>query len=218
MDRVALITDIDTEPGSSLLKYCYSDYTHIIGTVSSSGSNFALTDMPDERLEVVEWKKRSPFEAKNILLSIIKKYKALDDAFIIHSCTADETPIHDLDIAYIDMTIDIWLKQYIFLCREILSYFLNGGNGFMLLVNNIAYKHENGNAALFESIHYGFDGFMRDLVTFCKKSNVRINGITAISPDSKSLSGYIEKLLSAKFRDMSGKIMTFGKNKRRFPF
>jgi NADP-dependent 3-hydroxy acid dehydrogenase YdfG len=216
MDRIVFITDVDTQLGSSLLKHCYTDYKHIVGTISSPVKEFSFSDVIDERLDIIEWNRRSPFEAKNILLSVIKKYKKLDEVLVIHSSMADTTQLHNIEVADIDMTVDIWIKSYIFLCREILNYFSSKTGGLLLLINNIHYENKKNTSPLFELIKHGFSGFMQQLMRVYKDRSITINGIESSSPDAKELSTFIYKCLCERLRNLSGKIVTFKKKGKLF--
>jgi hypothetical protein len=211
MERVALITDIDTPLGHSLLHHCYTDYDHIAGTVSSPVKDVSFPGVISERLFTIEWTRRSPFEVKNIILSVIKKYKKLDETLIIHSALADTTHFGNLEIADIDMAVDIWLKNYVFLCREILTYYTSVKGGVLILINNIYYENKKTISPLFELIHDGFRGFTLNLMASYREKAMRINSIESSSPDEKALSVFVSKCLRDRLRSISGKTITFHK-------
>ena len=215
MDRVVLITDINTPLGSALLVKYHTDGEKIIGTITPDNKDFSLPNWSDDGLEVLEWNRHSPVNSKNIILSVLKKYKKLDEVCLIQNMIGNDSFFHELDFKSIDKAIDNWIKGNFFLCREILKVFIQNASGVLVLINNIK-CNSNITSPLFEAIRSSFRSFTKELSLTYGSHNIFINGFESTSNLSEDFGGFIYKRICEKMRNNSGRIIQFNKKKSFF--
>ncbi|MBN2443407.1 MAG: SDR family NAD(P)-dependent oxidoreductase [Spirochaetales bacterium] len=207
MDRIVLITDVDTPLGYSLTKLYSNDGDKVIGTVSSGNPGSSIKDEDKGVIDIVDWHRTSPIEAKNLVLSIMKKYKRLDETLIIQSSETVSTPLHDTGIADIDKDIDNSLKSIFFLTREIIKTYMSRKNGLLFFIYNMTMKQET--TPIQEAIKNGISGFINQVLISYKDEQFKVNSIESTLTNIETLSSSIYKSINERLRQSSGKRIRF---------
>jgi hypothetical protein len=73
MERNVLITDIDTPLGYALAGYYMKDGERVVGTISSQNPELPYANLDKDKIDIMEWRRASPLESKNLLIQIVKK-------------------------------------------------------------------------------------------------------------------------------------------------
>ena len=214
MERIVLITDIDTPLGYALARFYIKDSEKVIGTVSSQNPDLPFKELDKDEIDIIEWQRTSPVDSKNLMLTILKKYKKLDEALIIQSIESKSMKLHETNISEIDKEIDFWLKGLIFLCREIIKTFISGQSGIIVFINYLtseqsvkqSVKHKT--SCVFEAIRHGIGGFMNQVLHSYQKE-FKVNTIESSFVAEDILSTYIYKNIKERLRGVSGKKLKF---------
>lgn len=207
MQRIVLITDIDTPLGYALLKPYIKENEKVIGTVSSGKSDTLVKDLDKNLIDIIQWQRTSPIDTKNLILTIIKKYKKLDEALIIQSIQSAALKLHETPVTEIDKSIDSLLKGLFFLCREIIKTYLSRQAGILLFINYL--NTPQGPSPISEAIKNGIDGFIGQLFRSYQKERFILNSIESSYVDADILSAFIYKNIKERLRQSSGKRLRF---------
>ncbi|MBN2532693.1 MAG: SDR family NAD(P)-dependent oxidoreductase [Spirochaetales bacterium] len=205
MERIVLITDIDTPLGYALAGFYIKDGERVIGTVSSQDSDLPYMNL--ENIDIVEWRRFSALESRNLLLHIIKKYKKIDEAIVIQSVISKTRKLHETEISDIEKGIDFWLKGLFFICREIIRTYEKQKNGALFIINHS--NKEQGISTVSETIKAGTREFTRNLISSYEKEAFLLNSIESSSPTDDTLSAFIYKTIKERLRQISGKQVNF---------
>lgn len=203
MERIVLITDIDTPLSYALARLYIKDGEKVVGTISSQNTGLPYSDLDKDAIDIMEWHHSSPLEAKNLLIHIIKKYRKLDEAIVIHSIESKTLKLHETGIADIEKGIDHWLKGLFFICREIIKTYVTQKNGALFIIN--CDTKEQGISPVSEAIKAGTRGFIRNLLHSYGKDSFLLNSIESSYVKEDILSASVYKTIKERLRQVSGK-------------
>jgi hypothetical protein len=213
MDRVVLITDIDTALGLSLLETYHRNGVKALGISSAEKKIKSFPEFGKDELEIFEWRRYSPIDAKNVIIEVLKKYKTIDEALVVQSVSASGTILPDIDIALIDKTVDYWVKGNLYLTREILSFFSKVKKGILAFIDHRPINENEKSSPLEESVRSAFSGIIGSLLPCYLGKEVFINGFESTSANELNFAQFVYKNMNERFRNVSGKLVTYHESK-----
>jgi NAD(P)-dependent dehydrogenase (short-subunit alcohol dehydrogenase family) len=86
-----------------------------------------------ETAVTVTWNRRSALSARSVVLHAQNLYGRLDEAVIVFSPVRESVPFHESSIVSIENRTDAEVKGYLFMIREIVSYFQKQRSGRLVL-------------------------------------------------------------------------------------
>jgi hypothetical protein len=223
MEKIILVSDADTPLGYTLFNFFLNDGNKVAGTVSSIKKNIQIAEPHKEAAAIFEWGRSSPVESKNLLLSIIKKFKRLDEAILIqalqpgapgiseNAVRSYNTPLHETEISAIEKEIDYRIKGLLFLSREIIKTFTVQKKGFLFFVNNFYYADEI--SVLRRLIETGITSFLKELMKSYRNSGIMMNVIESAAasaglPADDEFASFVYKNITEKFIKPGGQPKT----------
>jgi NAD(P)-dependent dehydrogenase (short-subunit alcohol dehydrogenase family) len=149
----------------------------------------------DNRL-IVPWSAQSPVSARNVILNTLSAFDAIDDAVVVHSLTRDKRPIHELPSAYLQESIDTYLKGYVFMIKELASHFSKKKSGTLSLVVNV--EGSEVLTMLDALVTAAFSALAKSMVTSYQNDTIRVNGFESASPDTADFAQFIWGTISGQ--------------------
>lgn len=209
MERVVLISDIDTELGMNLLKQYYANHCKIIGTSTTAVNNLDISEFNTEYVEIVPWNRISPVGAKNVLIKGITRFREIQEVLILQTAGFISSQLTGLSVLEIEQCIDMWSKGTCFLVREVLGHLQQQNRGCISLVNNVYYKDNDAVSPLRDILEAGFKALAKNLLQLSKESQITINCFESTTIHSDKFSEYIYKTNTERTGKLSGRTFSY---------
>lgn len=213
MDRITVVTDIDTKLGFSILN-AFLEYGEKVMGISSVKKDEIR--FPGARgFECYEWNRSSPIGSRSAVVEILTKHKRIDELVVVQSIRPDAVTIEETDSALVNKAIDYWIKGNLFITREALRFFSEKKAGSLVVVNHLEESGKKANAVS-ETIYSACSGLAGALLLHDAGRDVRINGIESRSENTDALAGFVIKTVTERFRKTSGKLLSYNDQKGLF--
>jgi NAD(P)-dependent dehydrogenase (short-subunit alcohol dehydrogenase family) len=201
MGKAVLVTEGDTPLGAALVRM-FSAKGFSVVTTTPTGRETAEQPAASEGdgVRVVPWNRRSPLSAKNVLLSSLNAFDALDEVFILEAPCPSANPLHWAGSAEIERSFDE-AKGPVFLAREIVSYFPQKKRGLLALVS---FPSAGSDTAVQAAMREAFRGFATSLMESSGSQGFLVNGFQSSGAGVDEFAGFIDRTLEEKARKISG--------------
>ncbi len=94
----------------------------------------SLAEFTDPAVTAITWTPRSAISAKSLILKVTNRVQSLDEAVVIVEIPPTSRAFHEASYSDLDEMIDTYVKGPVFLVREILGLFVEGGRGGLTVV------------------------------------------------------------------------------------
>jgi NAD(P)-dependent dehydrogenase (short-subunit alcohol dehydrogenase family) len=201
MGKSVLVTEGDTPLGAALVSL-FSAKGFSVVTTTPVGRDAAEQRAISEgdSVRVVPWNRRSPLSARNVLLSALNAFEALEEVFILEAPCPSANALPEAASAEIERSFDE-AKGPVFLAREILSYFPRRKRGLLALVS---FPSAGTDTAVQAAMREGFRGFASSLMADQNGTGIIINGFQSSGAGVEEFAEYIDRTLEEKARKISG--------------
>jgi hypothetical protein len=216
MDRVIVITDIDTKLGCSLIRTYREAGEIAVGISPVKKADLEYSDLKGNDYEIIEWNRNSLIDSKSAILEIIKKYKTIDEVLLVQSIPEYKSSLADIEFSTIDRNIDYWVKGNIYFVREVLRLFAEKESGTLALINHSLSDEKNRRTPLSETVQSAFSGLTKSLLPLYAGKDVCINAFESVTDSPEELARFIYKNMCERFRKVSGKTASFQSGKNLF--
>jgi NADP-dependent 3-hydroxy acid dehydrogenase YdfG len=210
MKQVALVTDASTPLGDQLVRRYLSEGFGVIAT--SSGA--ATVDTPlvseEEDLLLVEWNRKSPISAKNVLLTGRNRFDRIDQTLLLLAPELEQKLLQETAAETIDRAVDDWIKGSLYMIRVILRLYAEKQEGLLALINHMPQAARAVPPPLESALRGGFRATAEAIFAGVGQQNVFITGF-------ESTSTKIEELADFIFDTMNGKGIRIAGKWHRFP-
>jgi NAD(P)-dependent dehydrogenase (short-subunit alcohol dehydrogenase family) len=201
MGKAVLVTEGDTPLGAALVSLFRAKGLSVVTTTPSGGDAAEQRAISEnDSVRVVPWNRRSPLSARNVLLSSLNAFEALDEAFILEAPCPSANALPEAASAEIERSFDE-AKGPVFLAREVLSYFPRRKRGFLALVS---FPSAGTDTAVQAAMREGFRGFASSLMAGQNGTGIIINGFQSSGAGVEEFAEYIDRTLEEKARKISG--------------
>ena len=210
MKQVALITDASTPLGDQLLRRYLSEGFSVVATRSEGAAIDTPLVSEDEDLQVVDWNRKSPISAKNVLLTGLNRFDRIDQTLLLLTPELEQKLLQETAAQTIDGAVDDWIKGSLFMIKTILVLYGQKQKGLLGLINHTPQAARAVPPPLESALRGGFRATAEAIFAGVGQQNVFVTGF-------ESNSDKIEELADFIFDTMNGKeIRTAGKW-HRFP-
>lgn len=168
----------------------------------------------------VAWNRRSPLSGQNIVYEAVKFMGEIDRAIIIYSPGRDNRAFHECSSGYIEESVDLGIKGYLFLLKELIGYFQKKESGSLSLV--IDDEGTDILSPVDACISGSFKSLAQSLFMFYQNEPIFINGFRSSSANIPDYAQFIFRTLEEKqartkgewhkFSDRSGFFQTLPLN------
>jgi len=205
MGRVVFITDIDTSLGNQLVSLYLESGDRVFATSTNEDALSSFNQVAGDSLKVLQWKRRSPVSARNMVLRALAAFDAIDVLILLGPPDLGNVPLLQLEAADIEEEVDSWVKGSLFLARELLAYFARRRGSLAALVGQ---NTAPGSGVLAEITRASFRGLMEALLrnTGAAGDNVAVNAFESSSANTEDYAAFVHRALEEKAKRSSGKI------------
>jgi len=205
MGRTVLISDAETPLGRELVSAYLQAGDTVVAAVSPQAS-----PKPEwaGSLLAVDWNRRSSLSTRNLLLTAVNRFEAVDEAVILDCRTMSEKLAQELSSAEIESEVDAYVKGTVFLVREVMIHFTDRGRGVLCLAAFSPQAADSPVPPLDGAIREFFHGFTRSLLATCASGPITANAFQSYSSTPVEFTRFIAKTLEEKARKISGRSFT----------
>ena len=209
MNRVALITDADTPLGDQLMRrYLSEGYG-----VAASSSNHTRIETPlvseEEDLLLVDWNRKSPISAKNVLLTALNRFDRIDQTLLLSTPEPEQKLLQETATETIDRAVDTWIKGSLFLMKAVLELYGQKQRGCLALINHLAQAEAAVLPPLESALRGGFTAAAEAILAGTGQQNVFVNGFESRSQNIEELADFIFDTMNDRGIRTSGRWYRF---------
>jgi NADP-dependent 3-hydroxy acid dehydrogenase YdfG len=210
MKRVALITDAATPLGDQLVRRYISEGFGVVATCSGGDRIDTPVVSEQEDLLVVDWNRKSPISAKNVLLTGLNRFDRIDQTLLLLTPELEQKLLQETAVETMDWAVDAWIKGSLFMIKTVLVLYGQKKEGLLGLINHTSQTARAVPPPLESALRGSFKATAEAIFAGVGQQNVFVNGF-------ESNSAKIEELADFIFDTMNGRgIRTAGKW-HRFP-
>lgn len=198
VERTILVSDADTPVGQELVRLFAARGMRVVGATTTAASGPLA----------VAWNRASPASARAVVLTVLNRFGALDEAVVLCPPDVASGLAHELASAAVSQALDVGLKGPILLVRELLAHFLGQGAGVLSLGLYSARREEEPAPPLERTVREGFRAFASSVMSTCAEKKVLANGFQAFGVSPEEFASFVDKSLEDKGRRMGGRWFT----------
>ncbi len=174
--------------------------------VLAAGTNESIRE--EERVHCCEWDVRSFVSARNVVLTAIAKLDGLDNVVLVHSNRGERQTIHELSPREIESGLDIGLKGFILLLRELIPHFLKRRSGHISFV--LYRPEEEASTPLSAATADGFTSLVRTLFAVYHDSGFTMSAFESKKDDVEGFADFVLRATTERNGDAQGKLLRYG--------
>ncbi len=170
-------------------------------------------EVPDsigEQLTYLTWSRRSLLSARSLVLSADHNSGGFAKAIVVCSPEGIHAPLHETQSALIEERIDLSMKGYLFLIKELSAYLLRSGGGDLTIL------WYDGGAEILAPLDAAIGGAMRELarslLAFYENEPVRIRGLEASEADTRAVAKWAIDMSLDRSERSSGRWQKYGRS------
>lgn len=206
MGRTVLISDAETPLGMELIDAYLRAGDAVVAAVSPQAAR--KPERSGESFLEVDWNRRSSLSARNVLLTAVNRFDAVDEAVILDFHSLPEKLVQELSSAEVESAFDAWVKGSVFLTREIMAHFTERGSGVLCLAAFSPQAADSPVPPLEGAIRGAYHGMARSLLATCASGPVTANAFQSYSSTPSEFARFLMKTLEEKARKISGRSFT----------
>jgi NADP-dependent 3-hydroxy acid dehydrogenase YdfG len=204
MSRVVFVTDIDTSLGNQLVRLFLEGGDRVFATSSDQDSLSSFNQVAGDSLKVLQWMRRSPVSARNMMLKALAAFDAIDLLVLLGPPDLGSVPLLQVEAAEVEQEVDGWIKGSVFLARELLAYFSRRRAGVAALVGQ---NSGQGAGVVAEVARAGFHGLTDALLraTGAVSDSVIVNGFESTSASTEDYAAFVHRALDERAKRVAGR-------------
>jgi hypothetical protein len=209
MKRVALITDASTPLGDQLARRYLSEGYGVAATCTDQARIDTPLVSEEEDLLVIEWNRKSPISAKNVLLTALNRFDRIDETLLLLTPELDQKLLQETATETIDRAVDAWIKGSLFLMKAVLIFYGQKQEGFLALINHLPQVATAVPPPLESALRGSFRATAEAIFAGIGQQNVFVNGFESHSTRIEELADFIFDTMNSKAVRTTGKWYRF---------
>jgi NADP-dependent 3-hydroxy acid dehydrogenase YdfG len=205
MKQVALITDANTPLGDQLVRRYLSEGYSVAASSSDSKRIETPLVSDDEDLLLIDWNRRSPISAKNMLLTTLNRFDRIDETLLLSAPVLEQKLLQETETEMIDRTVDAWIKGSLFLIKAVLELYGQKQSGSLALINHLAQEQSAVLPPLESALRGGFSAAAEAILAGTGQQNVFVNGFESRSEKIEEFADFIFDTMKNKGERTSGR-------------
>jgi NAD(P)-dependent dehydrogenase (short-subunit alcohol dehydrogenase family) len=209
MKRVALITDASTPLGDQLVRRYLSEGYGVAATCSGGARIDTPVVSEEEDLLVIEWNRKSPISANNVLLTARNRFDSIDETLLLLSPELEQKLLQETATETIDRTVDTWIKGSLFLIKAVLELYGQKQKGSLALINHMHRVVRTVPPPLESALRGSFRATAEAIFAGIGQQNVFVAGFESHSTKIEELADFIFDTMNGKAIRTSGRWYRF---------
>jgi NAD(P)-dependent dehydrogenase (short-subunit alcohol dehydrogenase family) len=209
MKRVALITDASTPVGDQLVRRYLSEGYGVAATCSGQARINTPLVSEEEDLLVIEWNRKSPISAKNVLLTALNRFDRIDQTLLLLTPELEQKLLQETATEMIERAVDAWIKGSLFLIKAVLILYGQKQEGSLALINHVPRVATAVPPPLESALRGSFRATAEAIFAGIGQQNVFINGFESHSTKIEDLADFIFDTMNGKGIRTTGKWYRF---------
>ena len=177
--------------------------------VAATCSGQARLDTPlvseEEDLLVIEWNRKSPISAKNVLLAALNRFDRIDETLLLLAPELEQKLLQETATETIDREVDAWIKGPLFLMKAVLVLYGQKQEGFLALINHVPQVATAVPPPLESALRGSFRATAEAIFAGIGQQNVFINGFESHSTKIEELADFIFDTMKTRTARTTGK-------------
>jgi NAD(P)-dependent dehydrogenase (short-subunit alcohol dehydrogenase family) len=209
MGRVVLVSDVQTPLGEELARRYLAEGASVAATRSNLKARESPLVSESGGFLLVDWNRRSPISARNVLLSVANRFGRLDEAVLLQDPSVEPRLLPDTSYESIERAADAWLKGPLFLLKGLLEGFARDGGGRLALVEYAPRQALAGRPPLEASLRGAFRALAQTLLDAGGPKGVQVHCFESVETLARDFANFIVETLGARGDKPSGKWLRF---------
>jgi hypothetical protein len=216
MEKQFLVYGVPSRLTIDIAHECLSRKHRVLLTLEPDTAAPPIPAGLEDRLQYVDWNRRSAISARLVLMQAMNKQVQIDHAILVHTPIMDRTIMHDASAAYFEERLDFDLKGYLFIIKELLSYFLKQGKGGMtfLLQNPGPEVLPPMDALCMKAM----EGLVESVLTYYSQEPIVLRGLTTRNTQHRQLTEQVLKIILEDSVKTRGKMVKLNQKLQFFGF
>jgi NAD(P)-dependent dehydrogenase (short-subunit alcohol dehydrogenase family) len=205
VNRIALITDVDTPLGDQLARRYLSEGCGVAATRSPGKPVDAPMVSEQEDLLLIDWNRSSPISTKNLLLTALNRFDRIDETVLLSVPQLEPKLLQETTAETIDRAVDAWMKGPLFLMKAVLELYGQRKGGRLALVNHVAQEEPAVLPPLESALRGGFTAAAASIFASIGQQGILVHGFESRSRKIEELADFICDTMKNKTARSSGK-------------
>jgi NAD(P)-dependent dehydrogenase (short-subunit alcohol dehydrogenase family) len=208
MGRVVLVSDVQTPLGEELARRYLAEGASVAATRSNRKASESPLVSESGGFLLVDWNRRSPISARNVLLSVANRFGRIDEAVLLQDPSVEPRLLPDTSYESIERAADAWLKGPLFLLKGLLESFARDGGGRLALVE-YAPRQALTRPPLEAALRGAFRALAQTLLDAGGPKGVQVHCFESVETLARDFANFIVETLGARGDKPSGKWLRF---------
>ena len=216
MDGAILITGKQSSFTDDLVQESLGRRLRVFATHDAGDTAPEVPDSFGDTLRYIPWTRRSVISARSMLLNVERESDGVERAVVVCAPEGVNKPLHQTESAVIDESIDVSLKGYLFVIKEIIAYFARLGGGDLTVV-----WYDGGSEIvppLDASLAGAVQSLTRSLLAFYENESVTIRGLQASDSDGRAVARWVLDHAIDRADKSAGRWQKYGQKMGLLPF
>ena len=163
----------------------------------------------EEDLLVIEWNRKSPISAKNVLLTALNRFDRIDETLLLLTPELDQKLLQETATETIDRVVDTWIKGSLFLMKAVLVLYGQKQEGALALINHVPRVTTAVPPPLESALRGSFRATAEAIFAGIGQPKVSVNGFESHSTNTEELADFIFDTMNSKAVRTTGKWYRF---------
>ena len=216
MNTPLLVTGKQGEFSADLVQEALNRSFRVLATHDSDSGSPEVPDGIGEQLSYTPWNRRSLLSARSVVLEMGGFDDVVQHALVVCSPEGINTPFHKTESALLEERIDSAYKGYLFLLKELISYFSRIGAGELTVI-----IYDGGAEVMppFDAtLMAAMQGLVKSLFLFYESEPVEIRALQASDSDSRGVAQWVLESVFDRGAKTVGRLTKYGQRGSLFPF
>lgn len=210
MEETILITGKYSAISDDLIQESLNRGARVFATHDGVEERPEVPDTIGDALTYVDWSRRSLLSARSMLLTVDRESSGFRRAVVVCAPEGVHSPLHETQSALIEERIDLSLKGYLFVIKELSAYFLRNGGGELSIL------WYDGGAEILAPLDAAIVGAIRELArslfAFYEGEPLRIRGFEASDAELRAVARWVLDSSFDKSDKNVGRWMKYGRS------
>lgn len=189
MEETILITGKYSAISDDLVQDSLNRGARVFATHDGAEEKPEVPDTIGDALSYVVWSRRSLLSARSMILTVDRESQGFRRVVVVCSPEGVHSPLHETPSALIEERIDLSLKGYLFVIKEISAYLLKNGGGELSIL------WYDGGADILAPLDAAIVGALRELTrslfAFYEGESLVIRGFEASDGESRAVAHWV---------------------------